>query len=109
MNKRQLFTPEEDQRIKQMLSDGQSHKEIAETLKRAKGSVTGRVHKLLGRTPPSVPSQPRAPSGLRGKVSCLGGCGALFDSPDRLRIRMCPACKRTHGRSGLPEAFESAI
>lgn len=32
------------------------------------------------------PSQP-------GKVRCLGGCGREFNSPDRVRVRICPRCK----------------
>jgi hypothetical protein len=42
------------------------------------------------RVAPSVP----------GKVVCLGKCGKPFKSPDRVRIRICNACKRDQERVG---------
>lgn len=48
-----------------------------------------------------------APGSVRtdGMVRCLGGCGQMWHSPDRLRIRRCPRCRGRTGKgaSGMSE------
>ena len=128
--KRRAFTPQEDQRILDLFASGRNYDEIAELVGRSPSSIGGHLRALLRRAPalarvrikknvvPSVkaprprppattppPAKPLPPPG-DGWVRCLGGCGQMWDSPDRLRIRICPACKRsTNHNSGLSAAY----
>lgn len=38
---------------------------------------------------------------VRGYVRCLGGCGKMFQSPDRKRIRVCVDCKRNRAKRDI--------
>jgi Zn finger protein HypA/HybF involved in hydrogenase expression len=61
----------------------------------------------------------QAQDAIPGQVRCLGRCGKQFYSPDRCRVRFCPACKRSrvavspmeerriHVSVGLPEHVRS--
>lgn len=107
---RRLFPPEEDAKILAMIAAGIPLREIAAAIGRLASSVGSRVRKLQGK--PAAPSglvmrkpQPSATASLGGQVRCLGGCGKIFDSPDRLRIRRCPTCKARRACSGLPDDY----
>lgn len=90
------WSPEHDQRALKMNAQGFSCGEIADALGRSKSSVTRRLQGLYGSTarPPAAPGQkgPKAKPEITW-VKCLGGCGGTFQSPDRMRIRVCPKCK----------------
>lgn len=40
------------------------------------------------------------------EVRCLGGCGQMFESPDRMRIRICNACKKRHRNAAIGGGFD---
>ncbi len=40
-----------------------------------------------------IPACIRPHMSVPGEVRCLGRCGKLFKSPDRVRIRICNKCK----------------
>lgn len=40
------------------------------------------------------------------EVRCLGWCGQMFQSPDRMRIRICNACKARHRNAATGGGFD---
>jgi hypothetical protein len=105
--KRRWFTAEDDAEILEGLESGVSFNEIALSLDRNRGSVQNRARLLHGLQSTSPYVSPKAPKAndLAGKVRCLGGCNKLFLSPDRLRIRVCPYCKKVQ-REGFVHTVE---
>lgn len=100
------FTPEEDERLLAMAEAGMTHLQIAAALGRPLSSAGNRLRALRRERDLGVlkPGLDKATTGLSsnrvklligGEVNCLGGCGGRFHSPDRLRIRICPKCKRS--------------
>jgi hypothetical protein len=105
--KRRWFTAEDDAEILRGLAAGVSLNEIALSLDRKRGSVQNRARLIQGLQSTSQYVSPKAPksNALSGKVLCLGWCGKHFMSPDRLRIRVCPYCKKVQ-REGLVHTVE---
>ena len=122
------ISPEESQKIQALRAAGSSIDDIAVELNRSNNGIWTHLRRLAGlplkpekarAKPPAAVSPPPAVSvaapqvavrrksrGLAkhqaGEVKCLGGCGKIFASPDRLRIRICPVCKHRHRQDALP-------
>jgi hypothetical protein len=118
------ISPEESQKIQALRAAGCSLSDIALELNRSGSGIWGHLKRLAGlpvramppaALPPAVSvAQPavavrRKSRGLvkrhAGEVKCLGGCGKTFASPDRLRIRICPVCKKRHRQDALPTNY----
>jgi hypothetical protein len=93
---RRRFTQDEDQKILMMSSTGKTFGFMARELARNPSSVKYRLMFLRSHSgiPVAAPRRSKAPIDLSGVVRCLGGCERQFHSPDRMRIRICPHCKR---------------
>lgn len=110
---RKQFTNEDDGMILEMRRQGMSAEEIASSMGMETSMIFGRLQMIGGQE--SWPSRSSGKKGYvqkAGMVRCLGpGCGKQFLSPDKCRIRICPACKARRGdySSGLPEHFLTAI
>ncbi len=114
-------TAEEDAQLIRWRAEGRSIMAISEAMNRQSSSVCYRLRLLLGlpKSPsavkgyvrPSLPHNEERKNGkqedladqkrtiqkarsMAGVCKCLGGCGKTFLSPDRLRIRVCPVCKK---------------
>lgn len=131
MSKVVRISPEESQKIQALRAAGSSIGDIARDLNRSINGIWTHLRRLAGlpikpervrAKPPAAVSQPPAVSvaappvakrrksrGLAkhqaGGVKCLGGCGKIFASPDRLRIRICPVCKHRHRQDALPTTY----
>lgn len=82
------WSAEDDRLILELRTAGQSWKEIGGAVGVSAGSASSR-HRLLRAR------QDALKNGISGMVKCLGpDCGKQFLSPDRCRIRICPACKQ---------------
>jgi hypothetical protein len=124
------ISPEEGQKIQALRAAGSSYFDIALELNRSAGGIWLYLRRLAGLPikpervcgkPPAVSPPPavsvaapqvavrRKSRGLAkhqaGEVKCLGGCGKIFASPDRLRIRICPVCKHRHRQDALPTNY----
>lgn len=81
------WTAEDDEELLHLKAAGNPWKDIAVVLGVSPGAASSRYFLLKAR-------QDAAESGLSGMVRCLGpDCGKQFLSPDKCRIRLCPACK----------------
>lgn len=104
------FTPEDDAKMLALSAAGKTGREIGEALgDRQASSVNNRLRMLKGWVPTPRPHRAmgakKAPGGTtQGVVKCLGGCGGEFLSPDRLRIRICPVCKKRNVDFRLPDS-----
>lgn len=114
--RRRLFSAEEDALILQLVKSGMSYTNIGASLGRRSSSIWNRVSRLqslsfdermAGKAASPQPVEPATPTKpkptrveIGGVVVCLGGCGRRFYSPDRKRIRICIACKKSHGDQG---------
>lgn len=113
MRPRKQFTNEDDGMIIEMRRRGMSAEEIAGSMGLQASMIFGRLQMIGWQE--SCPSRSSGKKGYvprAGMVMCLGpGCGRQFLSPDRCRIRICPACKARRGdySSGFPEHFLTAI
>ena len=118
------ISPEESQKIQALRAAGCSLSDIALELNRSGAGIWRHLRCLAGlpvrAMPPAAPppavsvAEPavavrRKSRGLvkhqAGEVKCLGGCGKIFASPDRLRIRVCPVCKHRHRQDALPTNY----
>lgn len=112
---RTRFSPEEDRQMLGMSAAGKSGRQIAEALGRQVSGINERLRKLRGHPKRQRQAPVNRKRGLSeadlvaGEAKCLGGCGQMFHSPDRKRVRICPSCKRGARCSGLPEAFALAL
>lgn len=99
--------------ILEMRRQGMSAEEIAGSMGLEASMIFGRLQVIGGQE--YLPSRSDGNRGYvpkAGMVRCLGpDCGKQFLSPDKCRIRICPACKARRGdySSGLPEHFLTAI
>ena len=116
------FTAADDAAILDLHRQGNSFYKIALLTGFARSSVGARLGILSGKLPPSKVqrAEERARARQEGVVArqseaagwcrCLGGCGKTFLSPDRLRIRVCPVCKRKNaGKTGDVGEFHLSI
>jgi hypothetical protein len=118
-----VFTAADDAAMLDLRRQGHSFAAIALLLGLAKSSVGTRVRMLGGKLPPSKLQRAEERASARqegGQVArksdasgwclCLGGCNKKFLSPDRLRIRICPTCKkRTAWQSGQVGEFHLSL
>ncbi len=82
------WSAEDDRLILELRTAGKPWKEIGGAVGVSAGSASSRHGLLRAR-------QDALKNGISGMVKCLGpDCGKQFLSPDRCRIRICPACKQ---------------
>ncbi|MEF8746683.1 MAG: helix-turn-helix domain-containing protein [Candidatus Accumulibacter propinquus] len=128
------ISPEESLKIQALRAAGSSIDDIAVELNRSGNGIWLHLRRLAGlptktgkvRAKPLAPAvSPPPPTAVSvaappvakrrksrglakhqaGEVKCLGGCGKIFASPDRLRIRICPVCKHRHRQDALPTNY----
>lgn len=125
---RQYLTAEQGATIKAMHDAGMSFKDISAETGIPVGSVHRHVKKAKGL--PAMPSDEIAARAAHAKakreqyarlfpfmrqktsvemVRCLGGCGQMFASPDRMRIRVCKTCKERHRAGGINDASDFSL
>lgn len=135
MSKVIRISPEESQKIQALRAAGYSIGDIALEVNRSGCGIWTHLRRLAGLplkpekvranplaavSPPPAVSAAAPPVAVRrksrglvklnvGEVKCLGGCGKTFHSPDRLRIRICPECKKRHRQGGLPSTYALAL
>ena len=119
------ITPDEGQKIQAMRAAGSSISKISVALKRSQSGILYYLRRMAGQkieprrrsaTPPKAKSVATPPAAIgrqshglnlkrfSGLVKCLGGCGGTFQSPDRMRIRICQGCKERQRKAGIPAA-----
>lgn len=115
---RRFFTAEEDAVLIEMADRGDPLCVIAKRIGRLSGTAHGRLELLRNRQTQAAAPAPEIRRVIKptivivknpGVVKCLGGCNQQFQSPDRLRIRICPACKRAQAHSSVAFLAEHAL
>ncbi len=118
-----VFTAQDDAAMLDLRRQGYTFAKIALLLGFAQSSVGARVRMLGGQLPPSKlrrtaerasareeGGQVARKSDTSGWCLCLGGCDKKFLSPDRLRIRVCPICrKKSAWQSGAGRSFSLSL
>lgn len=116
------FTPDDGLVVAELRNSGMSYPEISAHTGFALGSIHRLMHIADG-TPIDASDEKRAkkledrkkyvalhPFNREAKkvaeVRCLGGCGQMFKSPDRMRIRICRACKERHKDAAIRGGFD---
>lgn len=103
---RHLFTADEDREILRLRNSGMSHVQIAKTTGLNLSSIHSRISLLNCKGVRNPDDVDRAVQTKREMVRCLGGCGQMFSSPDRMRIRVCQVCKERHRDSVVRGSFD---
>lgn len=116
------FTPDDGLVVAELRNAGMSYPEISAHTGFALGSIHRLMHIADG-TPIDASDEKRAKkladrkkyaelhpfrreTKQSAEVRCLGGCGQMFQSPDRMRIRICNACKNRHRNAATGGGFD---
>ncbi len=119
---RRNFTPDDGLSVAELRNSGMSYPEISAHTGIALGSMH-RLMRIAEGAPVDASDEKRAKKLADRKkyaelypfrretkggseVRCLGGCGQMFQSPDRMRIRICRACKERHRNSVFSGSFD---
>ena len=116
------FTPDDGLAVAELRNSGMSYPEISAHTGFALGSINRLMHIADG-TPIDASDEKSAKrladrkkyvelhpfnreTKVGSEVRCLGGCGQMFQSPDRMRIRICNACKARHRNAATGGGFD---